>query len=56
MLRRFCGVRAEVGQTTAKYALVILGAAAIGALLIVLGDEEPCHRQALRRGRRGGAP
>ena len=35
MLRRFVGaVRAEVGQTTAEYALVILGAAAIGALLI----------------------
>ncbi|HEV3135747.1 MAG TPA: DUF4244 domain-containing protein [Acidimicrobiia bacterium] len=35
MLRRFVrAVRAEVGQTTAEYALVILGAAAIGALLI----------------------
>jgi hypothetical protein len=27
-------LRAEVGQTTAEYALVILAAAAIGALLI----------------------
>jgi Flp pilus assembly pilin Flp len=35
MLRRIARmVRAEVGQTTAEYALVILGAAAIGALLI----------------------
>jgi hypothetical protein len=35
MLRRFVrAFRAEVGQTTAEYALVILGAAAIGALLI----------------------
>ena len=35
MLRRFVrAVRAEVGQTTAEYARVILGAAAIGALLI----------------------
>jgi hypothetical protein len=38
MLRRFGrfvrAFRAEVGQTTAEYALVILGAAAIGALLI----------------------
>jgi Protein of unknown function (DUF4244) len=35
MLRRIARVlRVEVGQTTAEYALVILGAAAIGALLI----------------------
>jgi Protein of unknown function (DUF4244) len=35
MFRRILRVvRAEVGQTTAEYALVILGAAAIGALLI----------------------
>jgi hypothetical protein len=35
MIRRFVrACRAEVGQTTAEYALVILGAAAIGALLI----------------------
>src|SRR6266545_2073965 len=35
MLRRLARrFRAEVGQTTAEYALVILGAAAIGALLI----------------------
>jgi hypothetical protein len=35
MLRRIaCRLQAELGQTTAEYALVILGAAAIGALLI----------------------
>jgi uncharacterized protein DUF4244 len=35
MLRRIArALRVEVGQTTAEYALVILGAAAIGALLI----------------------
>jgi hypothetical protein len=35
MFRRIVrALRAEVGQTTAEYALVILGAAAIGALLI----------------------
>jgi len=35
MIRRFVrAFRYEVGQTTAEYALVILGAAAIGALLI----------------------
>jgi hypothetical protein len=35
MLRRIaCRLQVELGQTTAEYALVILGAAAIGALLI----------------------
>lgn len=31
---RLCAVVDEVGQTTAEYALVILGAAALGGLLI----------------------
>jgi hypothetical protein len=35
MFRRIARVmRGDLGQTTAEYALVILGAAAIGALLI----------------------
>jgi len=35
MFRRIARVlHGEIGQTTAEYALVILGAAAIGALLI----------------------
>jgi hypothetical protein len=32
--RTAAGVRDDAGQTTAEYALVILGAAAIGTLLI----------------------
>ena len=34
MLRRFRAFLSEAGQTTAEYALVILGAAAVATLLI----------------------
>ena len=34
LVDRACAARGDEGQTTAEYALVILGAAAIGTLLI----------------------
>ncbi len=38
----------ESGQSTAEYALVILGAVAIATLLINLGDREPRDLAAVR--------
>ena len=67
MLRRFitalCAVvgtakdtMTEVGQTTAEYALVILGAAAIGTLVITCADASHAPTPVWRRCRRVSSP